>query len=183
MTTASFAGRVGSAVQRVAATKQLSWYTTFMEAASRAIAERMPLVDFVIDVRDARIPLSSECEPLRCFSSSSRRIVVMNKVDLAERTLLKEWIRHFERENCVAYGINSHNKDEIQQFLNFLQGQVRALRKADIEMNTITMMLVGVPNVGKSALANSLHLVGRISAAGFHCARCSYWSVRGDFIV
>ncbi|GAB2297861.1 hypothetical protein Dimus_031947 [Dionaea muscipula] len=165
MTRATFALRVGSAVQRVATMKQVSWYTNFMEAASRAIAERMSLVDFVIDVRDARIPLSSECELLRCFSSSSRRIVVMNKVDLAKRTLVKEWIRHFERENCVAYGINSHNKDEIQEFLKFLQGQARALRKEDIERNTITMMLVGIPNVGKSALANSLHLVWRISAA------------------
>lgn len=54
----------------------------------------------------------------------------------------------------------------VNQFLNFLQGQVRALRKSEPERHTITMMLVGIPNVGKSALANSLHQIGRISAAG-----------------
>ncbi|GMH21626.1 hypothetical protein Nepgr_023468 [Nepenthes gracilis] len=165
MTRATLAGRVGSALRNAAGIKQATWYTPFMAAASRAIAERIPLVDFVLDVRDARIPLSSECEHLRCLSASSRRIVVMNKMDLACREHTKEWIRFFDRENYVAYGINSHNKDDIKEFLNFLQGQVRALKKADLERHTITMMVVGIPNVGKSALVNSLHQIGRISAA------------------
>lgn len=54
----------------------------------------------------------------------------------------------------------------LNQFLGFLQVQVRALKKAEPERHTITMILVGIPNVGKSALANSLHQIGRISAAG-----------------
>ncbi|GAB2232383.1 hypothetical protein Drorol1_Dr00011415 [Drosera rotundifolia] len=172
MPTASFARLVGSAVQRAALSKQSTWHTPFMAAATRAVAERVGMVDFVVEVRDARIPLSSECEPLRCLSSSSRGIVLMNKADLANRSLLEtgttlpqEWRQHFERDNCVAYAINSHNKDDIQEFLNFLQRQVRELCKAEVERHTVTMMLVGIPNVGKSALANSLHLIGRISAA------------------
>ncbi|KMT16686.1 hypothetical protein BVRB_3g049700 [Beta vulgaris subsp. vulgaris] len=147
--------------------KKWSWYTPLMAAASDAISRRISSVDFVLDLRDARIPLSSECELLKRLSSSSssRRIVVLNKVDLAGRSYVKDWLRYFERENFPAFGVNSHNKDNIQEFLNFLQGQVRALRKSEPERHTITMMLVGIPNVGKSALANSLHQIGRISAA------------------
>ncbi|KAL9262503.1 DAR GTPase 2, mitochondrial-like protein [Drosera capensis] len=137
MPTASFARLVGSAVQRAALSKQSTWHTLFMAAATRAVAERVGMVDFVVEVRDAR----------------------------TGTTLLQEWIQHFERDNCVTYAINSHNKDDIQEFLNFLQRQVRELCKAEVEKHTVTMMLVGIPNVGKSALANSLHLIGRISAA------------------
>lgn len=54
----------------------------------------------------------------------------------------------------------------ILQFLNFLQAQLRLLKKLDYFSSTITVMLVGIPNVGKSAIVNSLHKIGRISAAG-----------------
>nr|XP_023915884.1 DAR GTPase 2, mitochondrial-like [Quercus suber] len=65
------------------------WYGPHMAAASRAIAERLPLVDLVLEIRDARIPLSSEYEQLRNYPSSSRRIIVMNKMDLANRSQIK----------------------------------------------------------------------------------------------
>ncbi|XP_021751747.1 DAR GTPase 2, mitochondrial-like [Chenopodium quinoa] len=160
------AKRVGDTVRKMAGDGK-SLYTPFMAAASNAVSQRIASVDFVLDLRDARIPLSSECELLRRLSSSSssRRIVVLNKVDLASRSNVKEWTRYFERESFPTFGVNSHNKDNIQEFLGFLQSQVRALKKAEPERHTITMMLVGIPNVGKSALANSLHHIGRISAA------------------
>uniref|UniRef100_A0A803PSW8 CP-type G domain-containing protein n=1 Tax=Cannabis sativa TaxID=3483 RepID=A0A803PSW8_CANSA len=145
-------------------TRRGSWYDTHMAAASRAIAQRIPLVDLVLEIRDARIPLSSEYELLRKFNSSSRRIVVLNKIDLANRSQTKEWLSYFEQNNCICYGVNAHNKDSIRQFLNFLQSRVRELRKKDNSFTT-TLLLVGIPNVGKSALANSLHQIGRTSAA------------------
>ncbi|XP_021725840.1 DAR GTPase 2, mitochondrial-like isoform X1 [Chenopodium quinoa] len=160
------AKRVGNTVIKMAGDGK-SLYTPFMAAASTAVSQRIASVDFVLDLRDARIPLSSECELLRRLStsSSSRRLVVLNKVDLAGRSKVKEWTRYFERESFPTFGVNAHNKDNIQEFLGFLQSQVRALKKSEPERHTITMMLVGIPNVGKSALANSLHHIGRISAA------------------
>ncbi|KAF2321814.1 hypothetical protein GH714_002927 [Hevea brasiliensis] len=136
-----------------------------MAAASRAIAERIPLVDFILEVRDARIPLSSECQLLTNHLPCSRRIIVMNKMDLANRSHLKDWIKYFEQRNCISYVINSHNKENVKKFLNFLQAQIKGLKNIDHSCSTLTMMMVGIPNVGKSALANSLHQVGRISAA------------------
>ncbi|EEF36021.1 GTP binding protein, putative [Ricinus communis] len=159
------ASEIGKRVMKASRNREQRWYNPHMAAASSAIAERISLVDFVIEVRDARIPLSSECQLLTNHSDSSRRIIVMNKMDLANRLQLKDWIKYFKQRGFVSYAINSHNKDNVKEFLNFLQGQVRGLKNIDHSGCTITMMMVGIPNVGKSALAKSLHHIGRISAA------------------
>ncbi|PKI41780.1 hypothetical protein CRG98_037815 [Punica granatum] len=138
--TAILAGKVGGAVQQASRNRAAGWwYDPHMAAASRAIAERTPLVDLILEVRDARIPLSSQFDQLKDQPPSSKRVIVLNKMDLA-------------------------NGAEVK-FLNFLQAHMRQLKKIDYSSSTITMMLVGVPNVGKSALANSLHKVGRVGAA------------------
>ncbi|XP_051123687.1 DAR GTPase 2, mitochondrial [Andrographis paniculata] len=158
--------RIGRAVKEAARSRRSDWwYTPHMAAASRAIADRLRLVDIVLEVRDARIPLSSECPQLRKLPSSTRRLVVLNKIDLANPSWTKEWMTFFEEQKWMVFGVNSHNRENIRKFLTFLQARVRELEKTDDLHRTITLMLVGIPNVGKSALANSLHQVGRISAA------------------
>ncbi|KAH9740712.1 DAR GTPase 2 [Citrus sinensis] len=161
------AREIGTAVSQK---KGGGWYGPHMAAATRAIADRMPLVDIILEVRDARIPFSSEFDQLRNHHpfSSSRRILVLNKMDLASPTQFKEWITFFDQQNCPSFGVNSHNKDNVKEFLKFLQAHVRNLRKSDYDASsdTVTVMLLGIPNVGKSALANSLHQIGRITAAG-----------------
>ncbi|XP_009791129.1 DAR GTPase 2, mitochondrial [Nicotiana sylvestris] len=163
---ASLVQKIGNAIKEVARNKGSTWwYTPHMAAASRSIAERIPLVDLVLEVRDARIPLSSKCELIKNLSPSSRRIIILNKTDLANHIQLKEWLKYFEQQKCLVFGVNSHNKDKIKELLNFLRARVRELPKTGHGDKTITLMLVGIPNVGKSALANSLHQIGRISAA------------------
>ncbi|KAI3683322.1 hypothetical protein L1987_83825 [Smallanthus sonchifolius] len=166
--TSSFVKKLGNSVKKVSDSKSSSWwYNHHMRAASRAISQRIPLVDFVLEVRDARIPVSSEYGQLRYFPSSSRNIIILNKMDLASHSKTKEWIAYFKEQNCVPYAVNSHNKDNIKEFLNFLQAKVRDLRRNTHFSNTqtTTVMIVGIPNVGKSAFANSLHQIGRITAA------------------
>ncbi|KVI00569.1 GTP binding domain-containing protein [Cynara cardunculus var. scolymus] len=166
--TASFVQKLGNSVKKVSESKSSSWwYNHHMRAASRAIFERIPLVDLVLEVRDARIPMSSGYEQLRYFPSSSRNIIILNKMDLANHSKTKEWMAYFKERNYIPYAINSHNKDSIKEFLNFLQARVRDIRRSthSSETHTTTVMLVGIPNVGKSAFANSLHQIGRISAA------------------
>ncbi|XP_071718701.1 DAR GTPase 2, mitochondrial [Rutidosis leptorrhynchoides] len=166
--TASLIQKLGNSVKKVSDTKSSSWwYNHHMRAASRAIFERIPLVDIVLEVRDARIPMSSQYGQLRYFPSSSRNIIVLNKMDLASRSETKEWMAYFKEQKYIPYAINSHNKDSIKEFLNFLQARVREMRRSRHTSDTrpTTVMLVGIPNVGKSAFANSLHQIGRISAA------------------
>ncbi|KAL1222427.1 DAR GTPase 2 [Cardamine amara subsp. amara] len=160
------AREIGDAVSKASKNPNRRWYGPHMAAAVRAISERVPLVDFVIEIRDARIPLSSEYELLRKFPHFPvKRIVVLNKMELADPLELKNWMDYFQERNYLSYAVNSHNKDCVKQFLNFLQSQVRELHKSGHSSHTTTMMLLGIPNVGKSALANSLHQIGRISAA------------------
>ncbi|WZZ14606.1 hypothetical protein YC2023_107695 [Brassica napus] len=157
---------IGEAVVKASSNPNRRWYGPHMAASVRAISERIPLVDFVLEIRDARTPLSSEYELLRKFSPfSSKRIVVLNKMELADPLELKKWMAYFQGRNFLSYAVNSHNKECVKNFLNFLQSQVRELHKSGHSGHTTTMMLLGVPNVGKSALANSLHQIGRISAA------------------
>ncbi|KFK31861.1 hypothetical protein AALP_AA6G167800 [Arabis alpina] len=157
---------IGDAVIKASKSPNRRWYGPHMAASVRAISERIPLVDFVLEIRDARIPLSSEYELLRKFSPFlSRRIIVLNKMELADPLELKKWMDYFEARNYLSYAVNSHNKESVKQFLNFLQSQVRELHKTGHSGHTTTMMLLGIPNVGKSALSNSLHQIGRISAA------------------
>ncbi|TMX03545.1 hypothetical protein EJD97_015799 [Solanum chilense] len=162
----SLVQKIGNAIMEVARNKGSTWwYTPHMAAASRAITERIPLVDILLEVRDARIPLSTACELIEHHSPSSRRIIILNKTDLANQIQLKEWLKYFEEQKSLVFGVNSHNKDNIKELLNFLRARVRELSKIGHGDQTITLMLVGIPNVGKSALANSLHQIGRISAA------------------
>ncbi|KAF5823147.1 putative GTP binding domain, P-loop containing nucleoside triphosphate hydrolase [Helianthus annuus] len=166
--TTSFAQKLGNSVKKVSENKSSSWwYNHHMRAASRAISQRIPLVDFVLEVRDARVPVSSEYGSLRYFPSSSRNIIILNKMDLASHSKTKEWMAYFKEQNYITYAINSHNKDNIKEFLNFLQAKIRDLRRNMHLSNTLTttVMLVGIPNVGKSAFANSLHQIGRVTAA------------------
>ncbi|KAL8204566.1 hypothetical protein R6Q57_010189 [Mikania cordata] len=166
--TSSFVQKLGNSIKKVSESKSSSWwYNHHMRAASRAIFQRIPLVDFVLEVRDARIPVSSAYEQLRYSPSSSKKIIILNKMDLANNSKTKEWMAYFKEQNYIPYAINSHNKDNIKEFLNFLQAKVRDLRRNSHLSNTHTtsVMIVGIPNVGKSAFANSLHQIGRITAA------------------
>ncbi|CAL1414690.1 unnamed protein product [Linum trigynum] len=159
----SIVREIGNAVKKAARNRGKGWYTPHMAAAASAVAGRIDLVDAVIEVRDARIPLASEYPLYRQRCPSKPWIIALNKMDLADRSRVNEWSKYFEQRDCISYPVNSHNKDNVKEFLNVLQSQVRALNK-DNPGQTRVLMIVGIPNVGKSALANSLHQIGRISA-------------------
>lgn len=167
-----FGRRVGRAVKERIVRRKSSvlqgrlWHDPFMSAASCAIAERIPFVDLIVHVTDARIPLSSQCHLLRdYYQTSSNHIIALNKADLASRSALQAWMDYFREMNCISCEVNAHNKDSIRQFLSLIQRQVGKLRSDQDNKYTATVMLIGIPNVGKSALANALHQVGRIRAA------------------
>ncbi|XP_027343032.1 DAR GTPase 2, mitochondrial [Abrus precatorius] len=164
-----FGRRIGTAAkEKLGKQKNIRapWHDSFMAAVSRAIAERIPMVDLIVHVRDARIPLSSECELIQNYTISSlKQIIVLNKMDLAGPSALQAWMEYFRERNYISCGVNAHNKESIKQFLSLIQRQVRKLRGTDHANYTATVMLIGIPNVGKSALTNALHQVGRITAA------------------
>ncbi|ERN09283.1 hypothetical protein AMTR_s00149p00069080 [Amborella trichopoda] len=140
-----------------------SWFTPLMATASQAIIERFPLVDYILEIRDSRVPFSSKYQNSQHIPSKSRHLVVLNKKDLASPSQTQNWMRHFEGQNYNCCGLNAHNKDDITKLLNFIQAQVSKMN-VDRSKPTATIMVVGIPNVGKSAIVNSLHQIGRISS-------------------
>lgn len=114
--TRSLVQTLGNSVKEVARNRSSSWwYTPHMAASSRAVADRIPLVDIVLEVRDARIPLSSKYGGLKDFSSSSRHVIVLNKADLAKGSVLKEWVRYFDQQKSASIVVNAHNKDSVKE--------------------------------------------------------------------
>ncbi|KAL0904878.1 hypothetical protein M5K25_027037 [Dendrobium thyrsiflorum] len=165
----SFSKRLGSVVKEIGQKKGFGgWYGPHMAAAERAIRERISMVDLVVEVRDARvqIPIASAFEPARHDIHSSKHMIILNKMDLADCSLTEEWTMHFQKQNHICLGVNSHNNDSIKQLLNVVKKRTKDLKVDEIQDTaTATVLLVGIPNVGKSAIANSMHLIGRMDAA------------------
>ncbi|XP_020693694.1 DAR GTPase 2, mitochondrial [Dendrobium catenatum] len=163
----SFSKRLGSVVKEIGQKQGFGgWYGPHMAAADRAIRERISMVDLVVEVRDARIPIASAFESARHDIHSSKHMIILNKMDLADCSRTEEWTMHFQKQNHICLGVNSHNNDSIKQLLNVVKKRTKDLKVDDIkDTATATVLLVGIPNVGKSAIANSMHLIGRIDAA------------------
>ncbi|GJN04348.1 hypothetical protein PR202_ga21891 [Eleusine coracana subsp. coracana] len=123
----------------------VNWFPGHMAAASRAIRDRLKLADLVIEVRDSRIPLSSANEDLQPVLSAKRHIIALNKKDLANQNIMND---------CIS--INAHSKSSVSQLLGLAELK---LKEAILKEPTLLIMVVGVPNVGKSALINSIHRI------------------------
>ncbi|XP_021741015.1 short integuments 2, mitochondrial-like [Chenopodium quinoa] len=139
----------------------VNWFPGHMAAASRAIRDRLKLADFVIEVRDSRIPLSSQNEELQPLLTGKRRIVALNKKDLANPNILPKWIKYFESDKQDCLSINAHSKTSVKKLLDLVELKLKEVISRE---PTLLVMVVGVPNVGKSALINNIH---RISAEHF----------------
>ncbi|KAK9127343.1 hypothetical protein Syun_016140 [Stephania yunnanensis] len=124
-----------------------AWYTPHMAAASRAILHRIPLVDFVVEVRDARIPLSSGCEYLRNFPSS-RHMVVLNKMDLANGSQTKLDPLVVDLNEKLEIGVGSHPNIYILDTPGVLPPQI-----LDGEAGAISDHLVGEYDLARYLLA------------------------------
>lgn len=136
----------------------IQWYPGHMTKTNRMIVENISLVDIVIELLDARIPLSSKNPTIDEFSKNKFRIILMNKSDLADPKITEEWYKYFEGMNCKVILTDSVSGKGI----NEITETARALMKEKIERQKqrgrifvpIRAMIVGIPNVGKSTLIN-----------------------------
>ncbi|PQM35748.1 short integuments 2 mitochondrial [Prunus yedoensis var. nudiflora] len=139
----------------------INWFPGHMAAATRAIRDRLKLADFVIEVRDARIPLSSANQDLQPQLRSKRSLIALNKRDLANPNIMHKWTRYFESSNQNCLPMNAHSKSSVSKLLELVEYK---LKEAISREPTLLVMVVGVPNVGKSALINNIH---RIASSRF----------------
>lgn len=134
----------------------INWFPGHMAAATRAINARLKLADLVIEVRDSRIPLSSANQDLQPRLSTKRRVIALNKKDLANPNIMHKWIDHFSscKQDCLP--INAHSRSSVQKLLELVELK---LKEKIAKEPTLLVMVVGVPNVGKSALINCIHQI------------------------
>ncbi|PPD75491.1 hypothetical protein GOBAR_DD27586 [Gossypium barbadense] len=134
----------------------INWFPGHMAAATRAIRSRLKLSDLVIEVRDARIPFSSANQDLQPQLSAKRRVIALNKKDLANSNVLNKWVRYFDscKQDCIP--ISAHSRSSVRKLLDLVELKLKEVISRE---PTLLVMVVGVPNVGKSALINSIHQI------------------------
>ena len=142
------------------------WYPGHMTKAVRQMKEDIKLIDLVIELLDARIPLSSRNPDIDDLGKNKARLVLLNKSDLADETDNNKWIQYFKDKGIIALKINSKNKQGIKEINNAVQiackEKIERDKKRGIINRPVRAMVVGIPNVGKSTFMNAY--AGRAAA-------------------
>lgn len=138
----------------------IQWYPGHMAKTRRLIAENLKLVDIVVEILDARLPISSKNGDIDELISQRPRIVILNKADLADSEVNKKWAEYFENKGAGVLILDSlHAKN-----LNFVTAKIREKLKSKLDKQkekgmvgrSVKVMVVGIPNVGKSSFINKL---------------------------
>ena len=144
----------------------INWYPGHMTKAVRQMKEDIELIDLVIELLDARIPLSSRNPDIDDLGKNKARLVLLNKSDLADETDNNKWIQYFKDKGIIALKINSKNKQGIKEINNAVQiackEKIERDKKRGIINRPVRAMVVGIPNVGKSTFINAY--AGRAAA-------------------
>jgi ribosome biogenesis GTPase A len=147
-----------SATQRLQAASRskmaINWFPGHMNKARREIAEVMPKVDLIIEVLDARIPFSSENPLVSELRGNTPCLKLLNKSDLADPLVTAEWIAHFEAEDGIS-AMTCHREDP-KKTLGLLKQSEAIVGPERAKRKPILVMILGIPNVGKSTLINTL---------------------------
>lgn len=132
----------------------INWFPGHMHKARKEIAEVMPQVDIIIEMLDARIPFSSENPLVPELRGNTPCIKVLNKADLADAEKTAIWVNHFDQQNGVrAIPISQQNPEHIRSLLNLCN---EMLPERNLDIRAARAMIMGIPNVGKSTLINTL---------------------------
>lgn len=135
------------------------WYPGHMTKAKRMMQEDIKLIDLLIELVDARIPISSRNPDIDKLGANKGRMVLLNKSDLADPKANKQWIEYFKSQNIIVIEINSKTGSGMKAIQNAVNEACREKRERDkkrgILNRPIRAMVVGIPNVGKSTFINS----------------------------
>ena len=138
----------------------INWYPGHMAKTKRQISEDLKLIDIVVEVLDARIPMASRNPDINKLTENKLKLIILNKYDLADANQNKEWIKYFEKQGIVAVLVNSNTGEGINQAIKKIEeiyaiNQEKYTNKGRIG-KSIRVMVLGIPNVGKSSFINRI---------------------------
>ena len=137
----------------------IQWYPGHMTKAKRMMQEDIKLIDIVIELLDARVPLSSRNPDIDALANNKYRLVLLNKCDLADEEVNKKWEAWFQEKGSMVITINARDGQGMKAITAKIQEACREKierdRKRGIINRPIRAMIAGIPNVGKSTFINS----------------------------
>ena len=137
----------------------INWYPGHMAKSRRMLIEQLRAVDAVVELVDARAPLSSANPDLRGLTRGKARLLVLNKADLADDAATSRWLEYFREKNVMAMRFNSNGgrvKEMLERIARATQPAVERAAARGVK-KTVRLMVVGIPNVGKSTFINRLN--------------------------
>ncbi len=146
--------------------QNIQWFPGHMTKTKRKIQESLKLVDGVAEIIDARIPISSRNPDLDSIIQNKPRVILMNKCDMADPSSTQKWINYYKTKNITAIPVDCKKGKGLNKFVpavkEVLKDKIERQREKGMINPTIRVMIVGIPNVGKSSFINKI--AGNIKA-------------------
>ena len=165
----------------------VQWYPGHMTKAKRKIEDIIKSIDIVIELRDARIPYSSGNPDISRLARGKEHIIVLNKRDLADENKTNEWITYFSQKGIECIPTRGTDKSDVKKILKLIEkarDKVFTKRRAKGFFDRpVRCLVIGISNVGKSSLINSLS-IKKVAATGNKpgITKCNQWVRIGNKI-
>lgn len=140
--------------------QNIQWFPGHMTKTKRKIQASLKLVDIVAEIIDARIPISSRNPDLDQLVQNKPRIILMNKCDMADKAQTNRWIDYYKKHNITAIAVDCKSGKGLNQFVptvrEVLSDKIEQWEAKGMKNRSIHIMIVGIPNVGKSSFINKM---------------------------
>lgn len=136
----------------------INWFPGHMAKTRRQITEDLKIIDVVLELLDARIPISSQNPEIRKITANKKKIVILNKSDLSEEKENYKWIEYFKKQETPAVLVDANSgkgvNEVIKEVEKIMQEELQKLSEKGRTGRKIRAMILGIPNVGKSSFIN-----------------------------
>lgn len=150
-------------------TQNIQWFPGHMTKTKRQIERDLRLVDAVAEILDARIPISSRNPDIAALTAGKPRVILLNKCDMADKRLTRKWVEALSSDKVRAIPVDCRSGRGVEQFVpalsELLSDKINAYKKKGMLNPTMRVMIVGIPNVGKSTFINRISKKNKAQSA------------------